>query len=310
MDKLYSVLEIVLPVVLSLCIGVYLRKKRVISPESVGDIKTLLSSVCIPAVIFSTFYAAEFDRAAALLVFSMTAFTIIAWLLGFGAQKLLRIDQTMAPYLCTSIEGGMLGFALFILLFGQENLYYMALYDLGNALVLFPFFLTKIRLRTMGTSASGGALKALITPINVAIFCGLLVNLTGVGARIAGTGVGAVLDATLSFLSAPVSALILLTVGYGLDFSRIKWGETFRTIAARAVIFAVFGVVFYKLFTAAFPGQPLVAYATIMAFLLPPTFMYSVPIQDGDESAYVGSVLAIYTILTLIGFVGLTWLAA
>lgn len=310
MDKVYAVLQIVLPVILSLLIGVGLRKKRVISDASVGDIKTLLSTVCIPAVIFSTFYAADFTRSAALLVFSMTAFTIIAWLLGFGAQKLLHIDQPMAPYLCTSIEGGMLGFALFILLFGQENLYYMALLDLGNAIVLFPFFLTKIRLRVNGAADSGSAFKALVTPINLAILFGLLVNLTGLGARIAGTGVGSVLDATLSFLSAPVSALILLTVGYGLDFSRVKWGETFKTIGARLVIFVMFGAVFYKIFTAAFPAQPIVAYATIMAFILPPTFMYSVPIKDGEESAYVGSVLAIYTLLTLIGFVGLTWLAA
>lgn len=310
MDKLYSVLQIVLPVVLTLLIGVYLRKKCVISDQSVGDIKTLLSSVCIPAIIFSTFYAAEFNRAVALLVFSMTAFTIVAWFLGFGAQKFLHIAQPMAPYLCTSIEGGMLGFALFILLFGQENLYYMALLDLGNAIVLFPFFLTKIRLRVDGAAGSGNAFKALVTPINLAILCGLAVNLTGLGARIAGTGVGSVLDATLSFLSAPVSALILLTVGYGLDFSRVKWGQTFKTIGARVVIFAVFGVVFFKLFTAAFPTQPIVAYATIMAFILPPTFMYAVPIKDGEESAYVGSVLAIYTILTLIGFVGLTWIAA
>ena len=119
-----------------------------------------------------------------------------------------------------------------------------------------------------------------------------------------------VLDETLSFLSAPVSALILLTVGYGLDFSRVKWGETFKTIGARVVIFAVFGAVLYRVFTAAFPAQPIVAYATIMAFILPPTFMYAVPIKDAEESAYVGSVLAIYTLITLIGFVGLTWMAA
>ncbi|MBR3866263.1 MAG: hypothetical protein IKM54_00490, partial [Butyricicoccus sp.] len=185
-----------------------------------------------------------------------------------------------------------------------------ALLDLGNALVLFPYFLTKIRLRVEGTGTSGNAFRALVTPINVAILFGLLVNLTGLGARIAGTGIGSVLDETLSFLSAPVSALILLTVGYGLDFSRVKWGETFKTIGARVVIFAVFGAVLYRVFTAAFPAQPIVAYATIMAFILPPTFMYAVPIKDAEESAYVGSVLAIYTLITLIGFVGLTWMAA
>lgn len=51
----------------------------------------------------------------------------------------------------------MMGYALFILLFGQENLYYMALLDLGNAFVAFPFLLTKLRMRTGTAASSRGA---------------------------------------------------------------------------------------------------------------------------------------------------------
>lgn len=310
MTKIYSVMQIVLPVAAMLLIGMYARKRQFITAQGVDDIKALLSNVCIPAMMFSTFYAAQFNSSAAILILSMVVFTIAAWFLGAAFQKLLHIPQPLAPYLCTSIEGGMMGYALFILLFGQENLYYMALLDLGNALIVFPFFLTKLRMREQTPGASRSPLRELATPINLAIVLGLAVNLTGLGSRLSVSAIGPVVDASLSFLSAPMSALILLVVGYGLVFKDIQWSETFKTIAARLAIFAVFGVAFYQMFSRAYPEETILRYATIMAFLLPPTFMYSVTVKNEKDGAYIGSVLAVYTLLSLAGYGALAWLAA
>ena len=64
-------------------------------------------------------------------------------------------EEELFPYLCTTIEGGQMGFALFILLFGQDNLYHLALLDLGNALILFPVIVTRMKLRAQGVQVSG-----------------------------------------------------------------------------------------------------------------------------------------------------------
>lgn len=310
MGKISSVLQIVLPVIVMLLIGILARRKQWVSDQGVRDIKALLSNVCIPAVMFSTFYAAAFDSSAVILVLSMAAFTVAAWLLGFVFKRLLHIQQPLAPYLCTSIEGGMMGYALFILLFGQENLYYMALLDLGNAFVVFPFLLTKLRMRTETATSSRGVFRELLTPINLAIAGGLAVNFTGLGARLAASPFGPVLDAVLSFLSGPVTVLILLVVGHGLNFGDIQWGETFKTVLARAAVFAAFGAVLYRLLSLAYPGEPIVGYSVVMAFILPPTFMYSVTVKEAKEGAYVGAVLALYTLFSLAAFGVLAWVAA
>lgn len=61
-----------------LLIGILAHRKQWVTDQGVKDIKALLSNVCISAVMFSTFCAAEFDNSAMILVFSMAAFTVAA----------------------------------------------------------------------------------------------------------------------------------------------------------------------------------------------------------------------------------------
>ena len=310
MEKLVSVLQIVTPVVLMLLIGIFARRKSLISDTGVADMKTVLLSFCIPAVLFNTFYSTDFTWTSALLCAVMAVITVAAWLLGFAAQRLLRVDQFMMPYLCTSLEGGMMGFALFILLFGQENLYHLALLDLGHMLVLSPFLLTKLRLRSQSEISPRTILKNVATPINVSILCGLLVSVSGLGRLLRNTAFALVLNDSLTFVSGPTGAMILLIVGYRLDFSNVRWSETLKTIAARMAIFAVFGTAVFLLVGRLFPADPIYGYGAIMAFILPPTFMYSVFVKGEQEEAFVGSVLAVYTLISLVGYGALAWLAA
>lgn len=310
MDKVYQVLEVIVPVVVMILIGTLANQKRLLSSAGIDAIKTLLVTVCIPAVIFGTFYKTVFTWESGMLCLIMAAFTIAAGLIGIGAKKILGIDQALTPYLCTTIEGGMMGYALFILLFGQENLYHLALLDLGTALILFPYLLTRLRLREQSTVSGKEIARSLVTPINIAIAGGLLVSLSGLGRPLSVSPIGHVLNGTLSFLSGPTGALILLIVGYGLDFSRVHWGETMKTVLTRAAVFSVCGVLVYGIVTRMLPGDPLYGYAVIMAFILPPSYVFSVFAKGEREEAYVGSVLAVYTVITLIGYGGLAWLAA
>lgn len=310
MGKIVDVLQVVLPVAAMILLGILARKKRILSPAGVEDIKSLIVNICLPAVIFSTFYATEFTGTAVLLCAIMAVFTLGAWWIGGVVQRALHIEQPLASYLCTTIEGGMMGYALFILLFGQENLYHLALFDLGNTVIVFPVLLTSLRLRAQGAVSGREVVKSLITPINVAIAAGLAVNACGLGRVIHASVVGDVLGSVLSFVSGPTGALILLVVGFGLEFSDVRWSETLRTVAARMVIFGVCGVLVYRLVTFLLPSDPLYGFAVIMAFILPPSFVFSAYANGRREESYVGSVLAVYTLLTLVGYSVLAWIAA
>ena len=310
MEKFADVLQVVLPVIVMIALGILARKKHILSQAGIEDVKSLIVNICLPAVIFNTFYATEFTGTAILLCVIMAVFTLGAWFIGGAAQRLLHIKQPLMPYLCTTIEGGMVGYALFILLFGQDNLYHLALFDLGNTIIVFPVLLTCLRMRTQGTVRVRETVRTLITPINIAIVSGLLVNACGLGRIISTSPVGAVMESVLSFVSGPTGALILLVVGFGMDFSDIRWSETLRTIAARVVIFGICGVLVYRLVCTLLPADPLYGFAVIMTFILPPSFVFSAYTQRRQEESYVGSVLAVYTLLTLIGYSLLAWIAA
>lgn len=310
MEKFADVLQVVLPVIVMIALGILARKKHILSQAGIEDVKSLIVNICLPAVIFNTFYATEFTGTAILLCVIMAVFTLGAWFIGSSAQRLLHVKQPLMPYLCTTIEGGMVGYALFILLFGQDNLYHLALFDLGNTIIVFPVLLTCLRMRTQGTVRVRETVRTLITPINIAIVSGLLVNACGLGPIISTSPVGAVMESVLSFVSGPTGALILLVVGFGMDFSDIRWSETLRTIAARVVIFGICGVLVYRLVCTLLPADPLYGFAVIMTFILPPSFVFSAYTQGRQEESYVGSVLAVYTLLTLIGYSLLAWIAA
>ena len=310
MEKFADVLQVVLPVIVMIALGILARKKHILSQAGIEDVKSLIVNICLPAVIFNTFYATEFTGTAILLCVIMAVFTLGAWFIGSAAQRLLHVKQPLMPYLCTTIEGGMVGYALFILLFGQDNLYHLALFDLGNTIIVFPVLLTCLRMRTQGTVRVRETVRTLITPINIAIVSGLLVNACGLGPIISTSPVGAVMESVLSFVSGPTGALILLVVGFGMDFSDIRWSETLRTIAARVVIFGLCGVLVYRLVCTLLPADPLYGFAVIMTFILPPSFVFSAYTQGRQEESYVGSVLAVYTLLTLIGYSLLAWIAA
>ena len=307
MERFAAVLAIILPIIILMGFGMLSNKRKWVSADSIGEIKGILTKICIPALVFNTFYSTEFSSSVAMIVLIMAVFTVIAGLLGIAANKVLKIEQSFMPYLCTTIEGGMLGYALYILLFGEENLYHMGFIDLGNAIIMFPVLLTMLRLRGQGELNIGLILENVITPINVAIAAGLVINLTGLGAAISASAGGLVLEETLSYISKPTSALILICVGHGLDFSKVRWGETLKTMVVRILIFAVFGLMAWKLVKGLFPGDAMYEYAVILGFALPPTFMYSACTKGGDEEAYVGSVLAVYTVITLIAFCILAW---
>ncbi len=311
MDKTIAVLVIVIPVIVMIGVGYILRKKQIVSPEGITGMKSLLMNVCIPATMFKTFYATKFSWQVIVLVVIMFCVTLLAFQFGKLFQKLFKSRQELFPYLTTTFEGGMMGYALFTLLFGSDNLYHIALLDLGNALVLFPIYCTQLRMRQDGTETSPGeVVRNMITPINIAMFSGIIISVIGLGQVISASSFGTVLNETLSFAGGPTSALILIIVGYGLDLTGIKWGETLSTIFSRVIVMGVLGVCVFFLTGVLFPDDLIYRYAAVMFFCLPATYVMSVYPKDQEEGSYVGTVLALYTVITIIGFSVLAAIAA
>lgn len=121
MERLLHVLSIVLPVLLTLALGALARRKKLFTREGAAGLKALVSTFTLPVVLFGAFYNATYD--VTILVCATTVFVccIAGLLLGRLVSMLIKTKQTLLPYLTTGFEMGMMGYALYIMLFGAGS---------------------------------------------------------------------------------------------------------------------------------------------------------------------------------------------
>ena len=298
MGTMVVLLQKVLPVFLVLALGVLCRKRALISRDGVNALKKVAVDIALPAVMFSAFATAEYSFKSVCVPLVMFALCCIALLLGFLLCRRLKIGGRLSPYIAAGFEAGMLGYALFAILFPGEKVSSFAMVDLGQ--VLFVFTVYKIMLA--GRSNVKDALReALSAPTVWAILLGLLVGATGLYDALKPSGISQVLDALTDFVSAPTSVLILLAVGYDLSPSQIQWKKIGSLIGLRLGVSALLlgAALLLDHFVL---GRMMHSGALLLMFVLPPPYVLPVFADVEDERADVSSALSALTFVSIILF--------
>ena len=304
MERFLGISEVALPVIVMVGTGVWARKTEFLSESGVEEIKSLIVKVCLPALLFAAFYNMRFTWKEALTLGVFALMNLAAFALGILVCALLKIKTPVAPFMCATIEGGSIGYALFILLFGQNDLYHFALFDAGGALTQWAVIITILQLRTKEKLRASELAKSLATPVNIAILTGILCSVTGFGPYLSATRAGRVFEGVLRFIGAPVGPVIIMTVGYGLTFSDVAWSDTIKTVFARMLVFALLmGGIVYSIVGRMFPSDPLYRLGAVLYFIMPPTYAYGVFVNGKDESAFLSAYLALYSLLTIVGYI-------
>ncbi len=305
MNHFIEALRTILPMMLMLFLGALCRKKRLLSREGIQALKTVAVQIALPAVLLHTFAATEYSVTDALIPLIMFAVCVVAWLLGKYLGRLLKIGSPFVPFLTTGFEAGMLGYALFTLLYGGDRIAEFARIDLGQ--VLFVFTLYKVLLgRAEGKASAPGQLlrEMLLSPIIIAIAAGVLLGATGLYRALIPSGVSGIIDACTEFVSAPVAALILIAIGYDLVLKDIPWRAACAVVGLRLAIMALLGVLLLLALNLLWPDMQVRAAVTLL-FLLPPPFVLPVFATDTQQRAYVSAVLSVCTLITIVGFAAL-----
>ncbi len=297
-----EVIRTILPVVVMLVIGIISRRSGMISREGIGALKNVVVNITLPAVLLNAFATTSYTFMDVVVPLLMFAVCFIAWALGRAAGKALRMPSRFVPFLTTGFEAGMLGYALFNMLYGADRTAEFARIDLGQ--VLFVFTLYKVLLAMDGNEkADAGQLirEMALSPIIIAIVAGVLLGATGLYRAMIPSGVSGVLDACTSFVAAPTSAIILLTIGYDLMLDDIPWAQTAKVVALRLVIMLALRTALVALLRVLWPQTDLTAAINVM-FILPPPFVLPVFADDADQRTYVSSALSVSTLVAIVGF--------
>ena len=298
MDTLLSVLKTALPVFLALGLGAFCRKGKFLTRDGVDALKKVVLNITLPAVLLKAFATAEYSLQTITLPVMVFALCCLALGLGVLIIRVSGMKSRLAPYLAAGFEAGMLGYALFVLLFPEVSSSRFAILDLGQT--LFVFTLYKILLSGKTDWKAIGKDMA-TTPILWAVLAGVLLGTTGLYKWLESCGVSGILNAATDFVSAPTGMIILLTVGYDLVLSQIPWKKTAGLIAMRLVVMAVIlGVAIvlnrFVLGNVMFEG------AMVLMCLLPPPYVIPVFADEPGERVQISSALSALTLVTMVLF--------
>ena len=302
MDKVISIIQTALPVFLALALGAICRSRKFLTRDGVDTLKKVVINITLPAVLLNAFATAEYSLAALILPAVMFGLCCLALVLGKLIIRLSGMKSRLAPFLATGFEAGMLGYALFALLFPDVSISKFALPDIGQTLFVFTLFKILISGKT-DLKAIGKDMVT--TPILWAVFFGVLIGATGLYGKLQDWGVAGILNSATDFVSAPTGMIILLTVGYDLVIREIPWRKTAGLIGMRLLVAAILFGVTVLLNRTVLNGM-FYEGAAILMFILPPPYVIPVFADEPEERVQTSAALSAMTLMTVVLFAVLT----
>lgn len=309
MEKVTTVLQVIVPIFAAIFLGMLARKTRTITPEENRGLQQFVVQYGLPCVLFNSCLNCELGAEA------VTSMALLLPLLLASVLWAFRAGRKKHPYhnfpmIFVAKESGMLGIPLFMALFGAEQAYRMGVLDITQAIVATPTLAILSTAVDENPTPGQVAKRVLRSPILIMSLLGLGFNLTGVMDWLNGFGVGAIITETTSFIAEPVSAAILFSVGYNFSMEKGNRGEIFRISALQ---FAFFGVICLVIQGALFlvPSvEPETRWAAALYCALPASFL--VPSLGRNEEEYtLGSgVCSVMTVVSLLIFCVMSVLVA
>lgn len=298
MDSILSAVQTALPVFLALGLGMLCRQKKFLSREGIDALKKVVLNITLPAVLVNAFATAEYSASTIVLPALMYGLCCLALGLGFVIIRISGMKSHLAPFIASGFEAGMLGYALFALLFPEVSASRFAILDLGQTLFVFTLF----KVLLSGKRDAKAVIRDMAsTPILWAVLAGVLLGATGLYGKLQQWGVGGILDGVTGFVSAPTGMIILLTVGYDLVLREIPWKNTAGLIAMRFGVMAVVLGILLLLNRTVLNGIIFEGAAVLMV-LLPPPYVIPVFADEPGERVQIASSLSALTLLTMVLF--------
>ncbi|MCF7934100.1 MAG: hypothetical protein K9M84_12730 [Spirochaetia bacterium] len=299
-----TVLAKFLPIFLLILLGVILRTARMFRPDFIDDVKRLIVTVTLPSTLFLSFLTMELKSSYIALFVGTIIFCFLLYGAGVLYSRIGLCTHPFAQFFHTGFEFGMVGVALFSSLFGQENLYAILLLGLGHELFIWFFYVPAMQYQQQKSIDVLSVLRSFLSsPIILAILSALVLNVSGIYGMLAQSLAVEGIVQTLHLSSGMTSPLILLVIGYQLQFRTNGLLKALKLISLRLVTIGILGMGFALLVDAfIIPVRSLMLYAFITFLVLPPPFIIPVflPKEAEEENIFYNNAIVLYTLITLL----------
>lgn len=299
-----QVIQMVLPIVILLGLGMLCRRKNLFDQKGLAGLKSVVGDICLPVVLFNAFFTAHYSAAVALTFLLVYAGFGAALAAGFALRKLAAPHGKFFPFLLASAEGGMLGYALYGVLMGEQSGF--AAVDLGQTVFAYTAFLGFLSLTDGRKPTAAGLLKNMLTnKCCIGMALGILLGALGVGQWVLSGPAAGVVTGVIAMITAPTSALVLLVVGYELDLDKSLLRPVAVTVVCRLAIMAVLLALTSFIIFQLVPYDKGLQIALMILYALPAPFIIPLFADVGEEGRYISTSLSVHTLCTILLFVAI-----
>lgn len=239
MEQVITVAEVVAPIFVSIFLGILARRKQLMTQAQVQGLQQFAVKFGLPCVVFNACLTASIGVESVSTMALVLPCVMVSTLWAFRARK-KRFPYHNFPQLFAAQETGMLGIPLFMILFGADQAYRMGVLDLTQAVTAFPTIAVLTADTGENLKVTQIVKKVLASPLLIMSLLGLTLNLTGIGGWMDSAGIAGIVTGCTSFLSQPVSALMIFSVGYNFSLEKGSRKRIFQISALHFAVFALF----------------------------------------------------------------------
>ena len=302
-----SVVEMILPIVVTFLIGVMCRKLNLINEDGCATIKTLVSKIMLPTVLFNAFLFADYSKETVVIIIVIFVSQLIILGIGYLLRRLVPSRAKYFPFVFSTLECGTLGYPLIVMLTGAKGTSDMAIIDVGHTVFLFCIAVPLLQATDGGSVDPRSIFKNAITsPTFDAMLLGIPLGLLGVDTALMNSAAYGSYQSVVNFITAPTGMLIMITIGYGIELRKDLMKPVAFTSLTRLVTSAVFCVLGCLIIFHVMPFDKTTLVALLMAFALPTSYAIPLFAKFEGHKDYVSTTISFETIIYLLCFIGIT----
>lgn len=301
MEKFLTVAQVVAPIFAAILLGILAKKKNWVSKEGVQGFQQFVMKIGLPCVVFNSCLTADMGAESVSSMALVLPLVLLATLWAFRARK-KRYPYHNLPQLFTAQETGMLGIPLYMILFGADQAYRMGVLDLTQAVTAYPVIAILTADTGENPSVSTIVKKVFSSPLMIMSILGLTLNLSGAGEWLESAGIAGIITESTSFLSTPVSALMIFSVGYNFSLAKGSRTTIFKISAIHFVMYAIFCIIIQLALFLVPDVDALTRWVILLYCFLPASYLSPGLGRSEEDYTVASGVCSVLTVTCLLVF--------
>ena len=288
------ILEIILPVLVMLVLGMACRKLKLLTKSGIDNMKLLVTNIMLPVAIFHALATADYSVETWKLVGIMFVMLVVSFGVGFLLKPLMNGEyRKYLPFMVSVYEGGLMAYPLYTSLCGQENLSQIAVLDIAGLLFGFSIYMGMLGQVENGEKINAKKLcmSAFHTPAFIASVLGILAGLSKVVICLEG------------ILTTSVTAIILIVVGYSMELTKELIRPCLKTILMRVLLQTLMAIGVLWAVHLWIGDNMLLNLAIISYMSAPATFSMQTFLKKEEGSAYVSTTNSMYCMVSILVYI-------